>query len=287
MHISKKINFQWILLYQNIYSLISNNINNFNFTFHNVLKKGNLTQLKNLEITKPIINRSLTSKLYFKTPRFLTRNQARVSSNSNVLFYNIFLIYLQYTTLSSHQFFVPHTNFKHLFLFSQYKNSHYINLPKIYAKWQNTCNFILNLFFIKSNLIVFTIKTLKTEALSFNWSFNVLNYNLFKYASPMFFSKDTSFGIASTLIFKKLSQNNVNTVFLTDVKYHEKNLYYLKKFNITTIGLVSYNLNPWLVTYAIPTATNSLFIQYFFIKLLIYFQQYSLNRQYNLYKQLW
>jgi hypothetical protein len=60
----------------------------------------------------------------------------------------------------------------------------------------------------------------------------------------MFFSKDTSFGIASTLIFKKLSQNNVNTVFLTDVKYHEKNLYYLKKFNITTIGLVSYNLNP-------------------------------------------
>jgi len=103
----------------------------------------------------------------------------------------------------------------------------------------------------------------------------------------MFFSKDTSFGIASTLIFKKLSQNNVNTVFLTDVKYHEKNLYYLKKFNITTIGLVSYNLNPWLVTYAIPTATNSLFIQYFFIKLLIYFQQYSLNRQYNLYKQLW
>jgi glucose-1-phosphate cytidylyltransferase len=56
----------------------------------------------------------------------------------------------------------------------------------------------------------------------------LLNYNLFKYSSPVFFSKDTSFGVIPTLIFKKFSQNNLSTVFITDVKYHEKNLYYLK-----------------------------------------------------------
>ena len=275
-----------------MYNLILNSITSVNHFFNSFLKTKALinntpTILANLDMTKPRLNRSINYRLYFKTPQFLNVNSSRISLNSNNLFHSIFLTYIQYTTLTSHQFFVPHTNFKHLFIFSQYQTTYYLNIPKMHAKWNNTCNFILNLFFIKSNLMVFTVKSLKNEALSFNWSFNLLNYNLFKYASPIFFSRDTSFGVNSTLIFKKFNQNNLNTVFLTDIKYHEKNLYYLKKFNTTTIGLVSYNLNPWLVTYAIPTATNSLFIQYFFIKLLVYFQQYSLNRQYYAYKQLY
>lgn len=275
-----------------MYNLILNSITGVNHFFNSFLKTKALINntpniLANLDATKPLLNRSINYRLYFKTPKFLNVNSSRMSLNSNNLFHSIFLIYIQYTTLTSHQFFVPHTNFKHLFIFSQYQTTYYLNIPKMHSKWNNTCNFILNLFFIKSNLMVFTVKTLKNEALSFNWSFNLLNYNLFKYASPIFFNRDTSFGVNSTLIFKKFSQNNLNTVFLTDIKYHEKNLYYLKKFNTTTIGLVSYNLNPWLVTYAIPTATNSLFIQYFFIKLLVYFQQYSLNRQYYAYKQLY
>ena len=253
-----------------MYNLILNSITSVNHFFNSFLKTKALinntpTILANLDMTKPRLNRSINYRLYFKTPQFLNVNSSRISLNSNNLFHSIFLTYIQYTTLTSHQFFVPHTNFKHLFIFSQYQTTYYLNIPKMHAKWNNTCNFILNLFFIKSNLMVFTVKTLKNEALSFNWSFNLLNYNLFKYASPIFFSRDTSFGVNSTLIFKKFNQNNLNTVFLTDIKYHEKNLYYLKKFNTTTIGLVSYNLNPWLVTYAIPTATNSLFIQYFFI----------------------
>ena len=72
----------------------------------------------------------------------------------------------------------------------------------------------------------------------------LLNYQLFRYSSPLFFLKDTTLGTNSTLIFKKLSQRGLNTVFLTDLKYHEKNLYYLQRFNVTTISLVPYNLNP-------------------------------------------
>lgn len=279
-------------MYQQFYNLIFNHVGNANQIFNNFLKyktifNTSLTPTLGSELLKPALNRTMNYKMYFKTPQLLNVNQSKICSNNKTFFYNIFLIYIQYTALSSHNFFVPHTNFKHLFLFSQNQTISYLNLPKMYSKWINTCNFILNLFFIKSNLLVFTVKTLKNEALSFNWSLNLLNYNLFKFSSPLFFSKDTNFGVVSTLIFKKLNQNNLNTVFLTDVKYHEKNLYYLKKFNITTIGLVAHNLNPWLVTYAIPTSTNSLFIQYFFIKLLIYFKQFSLQKQYTNYKQLW
>jgi len=293
---SKKINFQWILIYQNLHNLVLQNttgINNF-FTF--ILKdkilsnnsfRNSLSQNFNVVYNKPVLNRTTNFKTYFKTPQFCNSNQPKIYTTNKTTFYNLFLIYIQYTTLNSHKFFVPHTNFKTLFLFSQHNTTCYLNLTKMYAKWNNTCNFIINLFFIKTNLIVFSVKTLKSEALSFNWSYNLLNYNLFKYSSPIFFTKDTNFGIVSTLVFKKFHQNGLNTVFLTDIKYHEKNLYYFKRFNITTIGLVPYNLNPWLVTYAIPTASNSLFIQYFFLKLLTYFRQYSLNYHYNNYRQLW
>jgi len=59
-----------------------------------------------------------------------------------------------------------------------------------------------------------------------------------------FFFRDTSFGISTTLVFKKFHQHNLTTAFITDVKYHEKNLHYFRKFNMTTIGLGSYNLDP-------------------------------------------
>ena len=275
-----------------MYALLFRTLGSTNQLFNTYLKikalqNNTIQHPTNLTFSKPLLNRFVNSKIYFQTPRFLRSNQAKFSNPNTFSFYNLFLIYIQYTTLNSQQFFVPHTNFKYMFLFAQNKTNSYLNLTKVYVKWVNTSNFIINLFLIQSHILVFTVKTLKNEALSFNWSSNVLNYNLFKYASPIFFNKDASFGTTSTLIFKKFNQNNLHTVFLTDVKYHEKNLHYFKKFHITTIGLISYNLNPWLVTYAIPTSNNSLFIQYFFLKLLIYFRQCSLQTKYNSYKTLW
>ena len=40
-------------------------------------------------------------------------------------------------------------------------------------------------------------------------------------------------------------------------------LFFLKNINMYTIGLVPYNMNPWLVSYSFPVATNNIFIQYF------------------------
>lgn len=289
---SSKINFQWILLYQKLHTLIFTSLDSTTNWFNIFIKSqtlihNNVILSTNLTFTKPMLNRLINSKMYFKTPKFTRSNQPKLLINTTSSFYNLFLIYVQYSTINSQQFFVPHTNFKYLFLFTDHRATTYLNISKLHLKWINICNFIINLFLIQSHLLIFTVKTLQQEALSFNWSSNSLNYNLFRYASPIFFNKDTNFGPTSTLIFKKLTQKNVHTVFLTDVKYHEKTLHYLKKFHITTIGLIPYNLNPWLVTYTIPTSTNSLFVQYFFLKILIYLKQYSLQQSYNLYKNLW
>lgn len=290
LNTTQKLNFEWILIYQNLYNLLLKNVTCINNYFNFVMKNQKLLSLFKSTFSKPTTTRTLLTrtsdlKLYYKTRKILNFQQPKLSIINKKTFYNLFLIYLQHSTTSSNNFFTPHANFKSLFLFSQDNTTTYLNLQKMHSKWINTCNFLLNLFMIKCNLLVFATKTLKIETLSFNWSLNLLNYNLFKYSSPIFFTKDSKYSVASTLVFKKFQQSKVDTVFITDIKYHEKNLYYLKRFNITTIALMPYNLNPWLVTYAIPAASSSIFIQYFFLKLLTYLKQYATTKNYNIYKQ--
>ena len=296
LNIKPQINFQWLLLYKHLHILILSNSPNINNLFHFFLTNRTLKtyfQLplvptsNHLTFQKPILNRNLNFKTYFKTPTVHNKKFLKPTLYSQNTFYNLFLLYLQHTTLNATQFFTPHSNFQTLFIFSANKTTCYLNIAKMTTRWTHLSTLLINLFFVNTTISLFTTRTLKNEALSFNWSSNVFNYTLFRYSSPIFFLKDTTFGIHSTLIFKKFQQRGLNTVFLTDLKYHEKNLYYFKRFNMTTIGLVPYNLNPWLVTYAIPTSSNSLFIQYFFIKLLLYFKQYTLQIQFANYKQLW
>jgi len=291
-----KINFQWIIFYKHIFNLIFLNLPNLNNSFvflltNNLLQNSTMYNYSNKsyvhQIQKPILNRTIDFKTYFKTPTIRNVQSSKFYMSSKTTVYNVFLLYLQYTIGSLTQFFTPHSNFQAFFIISFHNKASYLNIPKVLTRWVHISNFLINLFLLDIKINLFTTKILKQETLSFNWSVGLLNYQLFRYSSPLFFLKDTTFGTNSTLIFKKLSQRGLNTVFLTDLKYHEKNLYYLQRFNVTTISLVPYNLNPWLVTYAIPIAANSLFIQYFFVKLLIYYKQFSLNTQFINLKQLW
>ena len=140
---------------------------------------------------------------------------------------------------------------------------------------------IIVTFFLFSN------KIFKNEVLSFNWSLNLLDYKLFKYSNPYFYLKDNNFGISSSIIFKRFEKNGLNIAFILDLKQHEKNVTFLKKINLYTIGLVPYNMNPWLVSYSFPVSNNNIFIQYFFIKTLLFFKQKVYLQLYNELKTNW
>lgn len=294
--LNQPIKFQWILLYKLLYTNIVSNTTYLNNSFLFSLKIRLFQKSINREstdltilnkINKPQLNRNINYKTYFKTPRTLETRLLHVNFTKRTPFYNLFLLYIQHTHLSKMTFFTPHPNFQAFFIFANGKTNGYVNVLKVYSHWNHITNFILNLFFIDISTSIFTVKTLKNEALSFNWTQMHLNYNLFTNASPLFFLKETVFGINTTLVFKKLHQRFLRTAFITDIKYHEKNIYYFNRLNMTTIGLVSHNLNPWLVTYALPTSNSSLFIQHFFIKLLLYYKQYSLQSQFTSLHKLW
>ena len=88
-------------------------------------------------------------------------------------------------------------------------------------------------------------------------------------------------------MYRMLSQTGLTSAFVSDTKYQKRTLFYLRISGIHTIGLVPYTISPWIVNYAIPAASNTLFTQYFFIKLLTYIRQQAECHKFNNLKSIW
>lgn len=79
---------------------------------------------------------------------------------------------------------------------------------------------------------------------------------------------------------------NIKFLILIDCFYHFKNIYYFKKHNFFTLGLVTNSLNPLLVDFFIPILINNFFIHFFFIKFYLLTYKSVLFDKYNFYKNL-
>lgn len=294
---NKEVNFNWVFLYVQFYNMLIKNfilISNFNsFVLKgklsvklNILNKHTLFNKSNI-FFKPVVSRSYTLSSMYSQHNFNSKKLSSIKFFKPIQQINLFNLYLHFSNSTINPFFIPHTNFKPLFISQTSGLTQLINVNKLFTKWVNSYNFLLNIFFNKLNMFLFSSKVFKNEVISFNWSFNLLDYRLFKYSNPYFYMKDTNFGVPSSIIFKRFEKKGLNTTFILDLKQHEKNLYFLKSINLHTIGLVPYSMNPWLVSYALPVTSNNIFIQYFFIKTLLFIKQYSEVQTYNNLKSTW
>jgi len=296
-----QINFNWIQFYFWTYKLLLSNFNSItNYESYVLTSKMLISLLSNNTQSIQKITRTTVVKPRLPNSRQLswkysTRPSYNLSLNETTSTFwkktsknfDLFLLYLQFSNTSQTSTFKIHAYYRPLFISEYDSISPYLNIKKFYAKWNHAYNFLLNLFFEDAKLLMFSHKVLKTETLAFNWSFNLLSFNLFKYSSPYFFLKEFDYGDASTITFKRLAQQQLQIACISDIKYHEKTLFYLKSNGVYTIGFVSYNSSPWSVEYAIPSATSSLFTQFFFIKLLSYIRQQGKLYKFNQMKTLW
>jgi len=296
-----QINFNWIQFYFWTYKLLLSNFNSItNYESYVLTSKMLISLLSNNTQSIQKITRTTVVKPRLPNSRQLswkysTRPSYNLSLNETTSIFwkktsknfDLFLLYLQFSNTSQTSTFKIHAYYRPLFISEYDSISPYLNIKKFYAKWNHAYNFLLNLFFEDAKLLMFSHKVLKTETLAFNWSFNLLSFNLFKYSSPYFFLKEFDYGDASTITFKRLAQQQLQIACISDIKYHEKTLFYLKSNGVYTIGFVSYNSSPWSVEYAIPSATSSLFTQFFFIKLLSYIRQQGKLYKFNQMKTLW
>lgn len=281
-NLALQINFNWFLFYQLFYTQLSSKFTSFK-TLYPFLFRKNLNTILN----KPVFDRSCNTIV---SPAISNLSGELVSTKKlfNLEYrWTLFLVYFQFMDNKKTNFYSPHANFKNMFLFDSKKSTLFFNHSRFYMRWTHTYNLLLNIFFKQITPVVFSTKMFKKEVTAFNWQLDVLDYSLFKRATPYFFLKDSKYGDETTSIFHALESQGLNVSFVTDIKYHEKNVFFLKRFNSYTIGIVPFNMNPWLVSYCIPIATNNIIIEYFFFKLLAFIRQYAAIKRYSDYKLLW
>ena len=231
-----QINFNWIQFYFWTYKLLLSNFNSItNYESYVLTSKMLISLLSNNTQSIQKITRTTVVKPRLPNSRQLswkysTRPSYNLSLNETTSTFwkktsknfDLFLLYLQFSNTSQTSTFKIHAYYRPLFISEYDSISPYLNIKKFYAKWNHAYNFLLNLFFEDAKLLMFSHKVLKTETLAFNWSFNLLSFNLFKYSSPYFFLKEFDYGDASTITFKRLAQQQLQIACISDIKYHEK-----------------------------------------------------------------
>jgi hypothetical protein len=273
----------WLKLYQHIIQSLSYLIQpnyfkspglTFYTTFRSSIVIQTLTPTKGLNI--------------WKNETFSDTNLSRIIPTNPHHSNKLFLNYVTASNTVGDLSVSVHTFYQNLFVSTLGKHNYaYVNVNKLYSRWLNLHQFLYNLFFYQTKLVLFSTKTLKLEALSFNWVSFAPDYKLFKYARPFFFFKNNPYGGKTDYFYEKLTLLGLETAFITDVRSHLRTTAFLRKHSIYTIGLVSYNINPWALHYPIPVSSSSLVIQYFIHKLIILIRQQALNQYYNRLNNFW
>ena len=136
-------------------------------------------------------------------------------------------------------------------------------------------------------MLIFSPSFFKNESLSLNW--NVLSKfsSTWRYIKPFLVYKLNTITDSGELIFRKLKFLGFNLGCVTDVLYHSKTIYYLKRLNFYTFGLVPTLYNSKTLDFAIPTTNDNLVTQLFFIRFLIVVKQKSLIYKLDQLKVQW
>jgi len=184
-------------------------------------------------------------------------------------------------------FFKPHGFFKPFFLFNLRGQVVCLNYSKLYKRWAVTYKLLLNFFYKQLNPLLFATKVFRMEVTAFNWAGSAWDYTFFKRVAPYFFLQDTVYGSTTNTTFTLLSETHSLLSIVTNSTYHEKNLKFLKKFNSYSVGLVSVNKSPWLLSYPILAGTNELVTEYYFLVLLSFLKQFTQTLYFNEFLNLW
>lgn len=164
-----------------------------------------------------------------------------------------------------------HRDFKTLFFICTDNSGVYniIGITKFYNRWSQGLNLIFNLSYFNANLASFTNKIFLEDALVINWSLNHFTYKIFKFSQSVVYLKDVSYGEDSKLTYKDSELVKLDAAIISDVKSHEKNMFFLRVINVYKIGLIPANYSPWILTFPIPLLGDSLLGQFYFLNVVL------------------
>lgn len=241
------------------------------------------------------INKYLNNRIGFK---LITRDNRKIFNNSNIKngcysanhsFFRtkIFYLFTLFNYSLNTDQFKYHYNFRLFYIQNISNDVAVIDVKKFLNRWNDALNLLFNIFFYDFNPLLFSSSWFKTETLALNWNYNHFDINTWKYYFPFFVFKLNNYNSKTGFFFEKLSSLNINFFIVTDCFYHYKNLFYMRKKNCYSIGLVNVNIDPWVIAYPIVSFFESLLVQLFFFKLVILIQRQALLLKFLFFKNLW
>ena len=194
----------------------------------------------------------------------------------------LFATWWELSRSKNNQNFFIHGEFRNFFVSTNSRSSldTLISAKNYYLRWLNSYNFLFNIFHASANIQMFSNKIFIEESLVFNWHFSSKNLKIFKYTQPLFLFKDILHGDETHSQLLNFFSQRTDLALVTDLNAHKRFLFYLKRNDIYTVGLVPANFSPWCVSHPIPVFSDSHVMQYYFIKFLFYIKAKAQNTTY-------
>jgi hypothetical protein len=274
------------------------------FLSSNTLLKTKLSSLSKLQNnshlsfkSNPFYNNFTSSTLrlagissnldYNPTSPRITRPETKLSYSLKKSLLHLFTSFVRINMSSYNELTIPHPTFRSFYLVHTKGGLTVITLSKLFQRWKN-CYFLLyNLYYHNISVLTFSPSFFKKEVLALNWSFHKQFKFMWRYARPFLVHKPNKITNHGDFVFRNLRALGLSIGIVTDVLYHTKTIYYLKRTTFYSIGLVPTIYNAYTVDFALPTAYESMFTQIFFIRFLVRTKQDASAMKYNNLNNMW
>ena len=230
----------------------------------------------------------ITSNMdYNPTTQLVKKPKTQIPLNIKKSLLHLFTSFIRINMSSQNELTTPHHTFQSFYLTHSKGGLTIITLSKLFQCWKN-CYFLLyNLYYYKSNALTFSPSFFKTEVLALNWVFHKRFQFMWRYTRPFLVHKSNKITNHGDFVFRNLRHLGLSVGIVTDVLYHIKTIYYLRRTAFFSIGLVPTIYNAYTVDFALPTAYESIFTQIFFIRFLIRIKQDASFTEFNTLRQTW
>lgn len=162
-----------------------------------------------------------------------------------------------------------HPSFNSFYFFNKYQNIGCFNFKKVFNLWVNIFTFVSNIFFYNLKYLAFGNSYFKYEVLSINWYSTNFSQAIWKYVGSFVFFLNNKTTLRNKRYFYFLTSLGYRLAFVADIYYHSKTIYYLNHFKYISVGPIPLSSNFYLLTITIPTSSNFLFSNLFFLRFII------------------
>lgn len=162
-----------------------------------------------------------------------------------------------------------------------------LNYRFLLSRWLVSYDFLFNLSYFNITKLFFTSLIFKRQNLALNWETNNWTIKLWTAFNTYFIFKTPSYSPKLDHFFRQLSVRRLSCAVVSDVVYHAKNIFYLKRNDFYVIGLLNITENPYILDYPIIANFENHLLQHFFLKFIVFIDRQSQHQRFTYWYQIW